>query len=232
MKYQAVIFDLDGVICHTDEYHYLAWKQIANRLEIPFNPAINHRMRGIDRMASLDVLLGQSCRDFSREEKEQLAAEKNQIYRELLVNLSPASVSPEVLETLQKMRRSGLKLAIGSSSKNTKYILERIGLLDFFDGIADGTTVRHAKPDPEVFLQAAEMVGVAPEKCLVVEDARSGILAARAAGMDSAAVGEIAECGMATFQLKRVSDLLKLKTLDEPADGIPEIETNEEKEKP
>jgi len=229
MKYQAVIFDLDGVICHTDEYHYMAWKQIADRLQIPFNPAINHRMRGIDRMASLDVLLGQSCRDFSREEKEQIATEKNQIYRELLGNLSPASVSSDVMETLERLRATGLKLAIGSSSKNTKYILERIGLLDYFDGISDGTTVKHTKPDPEVFLQAAERIGVTPEKCLVVEDARSGILAAKAAGMDSAAVGEATECGMATFQLKKVSDVLRLIIMDEPTNGASGHETSDKK---
>ena len=216
MKYQAVIFDLDGVICHTDEYHYMAWKQIADRLQIPFNPAINHRMRGIDRMASLDVLLGQSCRDFSREEKEQIANEKNEIYRELLANLSPASVSSDVMDTLHHLRRAGLKLAIGSSSKNTKYILERIGLADFFDVVADGTTVKHTKPDPEVFLQAAERVGVTSANCLVVEDARAGILAAMAAGMDSAAVGEAIECGMETYRLEKVSDVLKLIAKEQP----------------
>lgn len=215
MKYQAIIFDLDGVICHTDEYHYSAWKQIADRLRIPFTQAINHRMRGIDRMASLDVLLGQTCRDFSREEKERIAEEKNTIYRALLGNLSPESVSPDVMATLQSLRTARLKLAIGSSSKNTKYILERIGLAGFFDGVADGTTVKHAKPDPEVFLQAAEIVGVTPEKCLVVEDARSGILAAMAAGMDSAAVGEAIECGMETYRLEKVSDVLKIILKDE-----------------
>ena len=232
MKYQAVIFDLDGVICHTDEYHYMAWKQIADRLQIPFNPAINHRMRGIDRMASLDVLLGQTCRDFSREEKEQIASEKNNLYRELLANLTPASVSPDVMETLQSLRAAGLKLAIGSYSKNTKYILERIGLEDFFDGISDGTTVKRTKPDPEVFIQAAERVGVAPAYCLVVEDARSGILAAMAAGMDSAAVGEAVECGMETYRLEKVSDVLKLIATDETSDGASGIEANVKKEKP
>jgi HAD superfamily hydrolase (TIGR01509 family) len=136
------------------------------------------------------------------------------MYRQLLNNLSPASVSPDVMETLNSLRSAGLKLAIGSSSKNTKYILERIGLLDFFEAIADGTTVKHAKPDPEVFLQAAEKVGVSPEKCLVVEDARSGVLAAMAAGMDSAAIGEAAESGLATYRLDSISELLRLIATD------------------
>jgi beta-phosphoglucomutase len=210
MRYQAVIFDLDGVICHTDEYHYMAWKKIADVLGIDYTPAINHRMRGVDRMASLDILLGETGRCFSKEQKERLAAEKNKIYRELLSNLSPDSVPRDVMETLQSLRNAGLKLAIGSSSKNTKYILEKLGLGNFFDGISDGTNVTHAKPDPEVFLHAAEMVGVPPDKCLVVEDARAGILAATAAGMDSVAVGEVGSNGLATYRLNQWSDLLPI----------------------
>ena len=208
MKYRGIIFDLDGVICHTDEYHYAAWEQVAHRLHIPFTPAINHKMRGVDRMASLEIMLGDRGRDFSMEEKERLAAEKNDIYRALLGNLNPASVSPDVTAALKGLRTAGMKLAIGSSSKNTKYILERLGLSSFFDGVADGTSVTRAKPDPEVFLKAAEMVGVPPARCLVVEDAEAGILAATAAGMDSAAVGEAGAMGLATYRLDNLPDLL------------------------
>jgi len=210
MRYQAVIFDLDGVICHTDEYHYLAWKEIAGELKIPYSREINDRMRGIDRMASLDVLLEGSDMTFSAEMKDHYANKKNMIYRNLLNNLSPKNLDPDVMETLTGVRAGGLKLAIGSSSKNTKFILDRLGLGTFFDAVSDGTDVTHAKPNPEVFLIAAKRMAVDPKACLVVEDAISGILAAKAAGMDAAAIGEASESGLAKYKLKRLSDLLKI----------------------
>ncbi len=210
MRYQAVIFDLDGVICHTDEYHYMAWKEIAQELEIPYSRAINNRMRGIDRMASLEVLLEGSNKKFSLARKEEYAAKKNVNYRNLLNNLSPEGLDPDVKETLKEVRAAGLKMAIGSSSKNTKFILERLGLDNFFDAVADGTDVIQAKPNPEVFLIAAARMAIQPNACLVVEDAKSGVLAAQAAGMDAAAIGEAVELGLAKYTLTRLSDLLKI----------------------
>jgi beta-phosphoglucomutase len=210
MRYQAVIFDLDGVICHTDEYHYQAWKEIAEELMIPFTQAINNRMRGIDRMASLEVLLEASNETFSPEMKEHFANKKNRIYQKLLNNLSPKDLDPDVKETLNAIRGLGLKLAIGSSSKNSKLILSRLGLGSFFDAVSDGTDVASAKPNPEVFLIAAARMAVAPKACLVVEDANSGILAAKAAGMDAAVIGEARESGLAKYKLNRLSDLLKI----------------------
>ena len=210
MRYQAVIFDLDGVICHTDEYHYMAWKEIAEELKIPYSQAINDRMRGIDRMASLQVLLEGSNKIFSPEMKEQYANKKNMIYRDFLNNLSPNNLEPDVKETLDAIRAEGYKMAIGSSSKNTKFILGRLGLDTFFDAVSDGTDVSHAKPNPEVFLIAAKRMAVNPNACLVVEDAISGILAAKAAGMDAAAIGEAGESGLAKYKLTRLSDLLKI----------------------
>jgi beta-phosphoglucomutase len=210
MRYQAVIFDLDGVICHTDEYHYMAWKEIADELEITFNQAINDRMRGIDRMTSLDVLLEGSNKIFSPEMKEHYADKKNMIYRNLLTILSPTDLEPDVKETLAALKTAGLKMAIGSSSKNTKFILSRLGLDNFFDAVADGTDVICAKPNPEVFLIAASKLGVEPNTCLVVEDASSGILAAQAAGMDAAAIGEAGELGLAKYKLTRLTDLLNI----------------------
>jgi beta-phosphoglucomutase len=210
MKYQAIIFDLDGVICHTDEYHYLAWKEIAEELKISFNRAINERMRGIDRMASLEVLLEGSGKNFSLEAKEHYANKKNMSYRNLLNNLTPNDLDPDVKETLVAVRAAGFKIAIGSSSRNTKFILGLLGLGTFFDAVSDGTDVTHAKPDPEVFLIAASRMGIEPKACLVVEDAISGILAAKAAGMDAAAIGEAGESGMAQYKLSRLSDLLKI----------------------
>jgi beta-phosphoglucomutase len=210
MRYRAIIFDLDGVICHTDEYHYMAWKEIAEELKIPFSHAINDRMRGIDRMASLEVLLEGSDRTFSAEMKDRYANKKNKIYRNLLNNLSPGNLDPDVKNTLEALRAAGLKMAIGSSSKNTNFILDRLGLDLFFDAVVGGTDVTHAKPDPEVFLIAATKMEVTPNACLVVEDATSGILAAKAAGMGTAAIGEAGALGIAEYKLNRLSDLLKI----------------------
>ena len=208
MKYQGIIFDLDGVICSTDHYHYLAWKALADRLGIYFDETINNRLRGVSRMASLEIVLERSAAAYTEEEKAAFAEEKNNLYRELLKNMSPADLSPEVKETLDELRARGLKLGIGSSSKNTKFILSQIGLGDYFDKISDGTNITRSKPDPEVFLKGAEYLELAPAACLVVEDAKAGIEAAAAAGMDSAAIGDAVQCGLATYNLTRFADLL------------------------
>ena len=208
MKYKGVIFDLDGVICSTDHYHYLAWKALADRLGIYFDETINNRLRGVSRMASLEIILERYNGTLSEEEKLAAAEEKNNLYRELLKEMTPADLSPEVKNTLDALRAKGLLLGIGSSSKNTKFILSRIGLGDYFDKISDGTNITRSKPDPEVFIKAASFLGLKPADCLVVEDAKAGIEAARAAGMDSAAIGDAAGCGLATWDLSRFSDLL------------------------
>ena len=209
MKYKGIIFDLDGVICSTDRYHYLAWKTVADRLGIYFDETINHRLRGVSRMESLEIILERCDRTLSQEEKLALATEKNDIYRGLLSGMTPADLSREVKDTLDALRGKGLRLGIGSSSKNTRYILDRIGLGSFFDAVSDGNNITHSKPDPEVFLKAAEYLGLAPADCLVVEDAVSGLQAAAAAGMDSAAVGDAAESGLAVYDLGTFSELLK-----------------------
>ena len=208
MKYQGIIFDLDGVICSTDHYHYLAWKALADRLGIYFDETINNRLRGVSRMASLEIVLERSAVAYTEEEKAAFAEEKNNLYRELLKNMSPTDLAPEVKETLDALRAKGLKLGIGSSSKNTKFILSQIGLGDYFDTISDGTNITRSKPDPEVFLKAAEYLELPPESCLVVEDAKAGVEAATAAGMDSAAIGDAVQCGLATYNLTRFADLL------------------------
>ena len=170
-KYTGVIFDLDGVICFTDKYHYQAWKAVADKLGIYFDETINNRLRGVSRMDSLEIILERYDGKLTAQEKEALAEEKNALYRRLLANMSPADLSAEVKETLDALRGMGLKLAIGSSSKNTKFILSRLGLGDYFDAISDGTNITRSKPDPQVFLMAADFIGMKPEKCLVVEDA-------------------------------------------------------------
>ena len=209
MKYEAVIFDLDGVICFTDRYHFLAWKALADSLNIPFDEKKNDRLRGISRMASLDIVLEEyNGPELSEEEKVALATRKNNLYRTYLQSMTTADLSDEVRDTLDALRQKGLKLAIGSSSKNTPLILERIGLAGFFDAVSDGNNITRSKPDPQVFTMAAEMLGLAPEQCLVVEDAEAGIQAAVAGGFHSAGLGPAEQCGLATYSLHSFPDLI------------------------
>lgn len=208
MKYKGIIFDLDGVICSTDEQHYLAWKATADKLGIPFDRKRNNLLRGVSRMACVDIILEKTSKIYSESEKQKFAEEKNSLYRSLLSQLSPADLSRDVLDTLQKFRAAGLKLAIGSSSKNTPFILERIGLGDFFDAVSDGNNITHSKPDPEVFLKAAEMLALDPKDCLVVEDAHAGVEAAVNGGFDCAAMGDARDDERAVLHLSKFSDLL------------------------
>lgn len=207
---KAILFDLDGVIVSTDEQHYLGWQALADKLGIPFSREDNNRFRGVSRMACMDILEQIGSKHYSREEKEAYAGWKNNYYRNLLGQMSPADLNPEVKTTLDKLRADGLKLAIGSSSKNAKFILERIGLADFFDAVSDGTNILRSKPDPEVFLKAAEFLCLKPEECLVVEDAVSGVDAAHAGGMKAAAVGDAAEKQYGDYILDHFSDLLNV----------------------
>ena len=208
--YQGIIFDLDGVICSTDEYHYLAWKALADRLNIPFDRERNNLLRGVSRMASLEIVLEKSDRAFTEEEKAALAEEKNDLYRKLLAGMSPADLTDDVKMTLNRLRKAGLKLAIGSSSKNTPFILERIGLDGFFDAVADGNCISHSKPHPEVFLKAAEMISLSPSECIVVEDAHAGVEAAVSGGFDCAAIGDARDDLRASIHLNKLSDLISI----------------------
>ena len=207
MKYQGIIFDLDGVICSTDEYHYQAWKALADRLGIPFGRERNNLLRGVSRLQSLEIILEKSVKRYTDAEKAALAEEKNTLYRQLLGRMSPADLSEDVRTTLIRLRQTGIRLAIGSSSKNTPFILAHIGLGDFFDAVADGNCITHSKPHPEVFLKAAEMIGLSPADCLVVEDAHAGVEAAVAGGFDCAAIGDAKEDPRAVYHLTQVSDL-------------------------
>jgi beta-phosphoglucomutase len=192
MSIKAVIFDLDGVIVSTDEYHYHAWKKIADREGIPFDRTVNDALRGVSRMESLEIVLRNARRTYSRDEKKELAELKNSFYRESLNDLTPGEILPGVLDMLTNLRDKGIKVAIGSSSRNAKTILVKIGLDKSFDEIVDGTDISRSKPDPEVFSLGAERLGIPPEECLVVEDADAGIDAALAAGMRALGVGSAA----------------------------------------
>lgn len=210
MKYKGIIFDLDGVICSTDEYHYQAWKALADRLSIPFDRERNNLLRGVSRMESLNIILEKSEIAYTEEEKLAFAEEKNNTYRQLLARMSTADLSEEVENALHHFKRKGLKLAIGSSSKNAPYILERIGLADFFQAVADGNDIIHSKPHPEVFLLAADMISLAPKDCLVVEDAHAGVEAAVAGGFDCAAMGDAKSSPKAKYHLETFGDLLDI----------------------
>ena len=208
MGFRGIIFDLDGVIVSTDEQHYLGWQALADRLGIPFSREVNSRFRGVSRMACMNILEELGGKHYTDSEKIAYADWKNEYYRELLDQMSPADLSQEVRSTLDALRARGLKLAVGSSSKNAKFILQRIGLSDYFDAVSDGTNISRSKPDPEVFLKAAEYLGLAPSDCLVVEDAISGVEAAHAGGMKAATVGDAAGKGCGDFILSRFADLL------------------------
>ena len=211
MNYKAVIFDLDGVICSTDEYHYQAWKCVADAMGIVFDRTVNNRLRGVSRMESLEIILeGYRKRQLNAEEKLVLATLKNDIYRDSLKEMSSADLPDEVKETLDALRARGLKLAIGSSSKNTPFILERIGLGTYFDAVSDGNNIVRSKPDPEVFLKAAEFLGMDPADCLVVEDAVSGARAGHAGGFRVACVGDAGREKAGDFNLTQFKELLEL----------------------
>ncbi|MCI9173966.1 MAG: beta-phosphoglucomutase [Lachnospiraceae bacterium] len=210
MKYTAVIFDLDGVICSTDQYHYLAWKEIADNEGIYFDEEINNSLRGVSRMGSLEIILERASGTYTEEEKTAMAEKKNDSYRKLLEQMTHADLPEDVAKTLKSLKAKGIKTAIGSSSKNTPVILNQIGLNDAFDAVSDGNNITKSKPDPEVFIKAAEMLREDPANCLVVEDARAGVAAAKAGGFDCAGIGEASEDADTVYPIQKISDLLKI----------------------
>lgn len=209
-KVKGFIFDLDGVIVSTDKYHYLAWKKIADKEGIYFDEKINNRLRGVSRMASLDIILEKASKKYTPEEKIALATAKNEMYRESLNELTISDRLPGVTQSLNYLKKKGYILTIGSSSKNTPLILEKIGLNSFFDAISDGNNISHSKPNPEVFLKAAQMVNLKPEECVVVEDSTAGIEAACNGGFLSIAIGDAKKIKKSTYEIDNMYDLEKL----------------------
>lgn len=207
---KAVIFDLDGVLVHTDRYHYLAWKQIAGEIGVPFDEKVNDRLRGVSRRESLDIILENCAEQPEEAEIIRLLEKKNSIYRKLLEQLTPESVEASVRDTLEWLRREEIPAAVGSSSKNTEYILERTDLVRYFDAVADGNMITRSKPDPEVFLKAAELISVNPEDCIVVEDAVAGIQAAKSAGMYAVGIDEAAAYSGTDYGIRDLTELRRL----------------------
>ena len=203
----GIIFDLDGVLCSTDVYHYQAWKMIAEDIGVSFTEADNVRLRGVSRMDSLNILLGGSAALYTMQEKELLAERKNILYRQMLSQMTEQDISPDVREMLRKMKTK-YRLGIGSSSKNTGYILAQTKIEAFFDAVADGNEIKNSKPDPEVFLLAARKLSLRPEECVVVEDAPAGIEAAKAGGFISVALGKYVEQCRADFHIRQVTELM------------------------
>ena len=185
---KAVIFDLDGVIVSTDDCHYEAWKKMADEEGIYFDKTINNRLRGVSRMESLEIVLERAVKEYSEEEKLQLAERKNGYYKEFITKLTPNDILPGAKENLEELRKNGIKIAIGSSSKNTPVILKQIGLDNYFDAVSDGNNITNSKPDPEVFLKAADMLSIPYGECMIVEDADAGIEAGKRAGMKTVSV--------------------------------------------
>lgn len=208
---KAVIFDLDGVLVHTDAIHYAVWVELTRELGIPFSPAVMDKVRGLSRMDSLDVVLSAGDKTWTLAEKEALAQRKNRAYVARAGQMTPADVDSDVWDTLEGLKAKGVLLAVGSSSKNAPLILERTGLGAKMDAVADGTMIRRAKPDPEVFLLAAQLLGVTPQEALVVEDADAGILAAHNGGFTPVAFGGSAMASpLAQYKLQKLSDLLDM----------------------
>lgn len=210
---KGVIFDLDGVLIFTDKYHYLAWKALADKFNIPFNEKVNDRLRGVSRMDSLNIILSYSDHNFSEAEKEVMAAEKNELYREYLKKMTPSDVSDDTRAVLDKLRERGLKLAVGSSSKNTPLILEKTDLAKYFHAVSDGNNITHSKPDPEVFLKAADFLNLKPCECVVVEDAEAGIDAGAAGGFYTVGIGCAAQYEKTNRPINSLTELLDLSDL-------------------
>lgn len=192
MSLKAVLFDLDGVIVDTAKYHYIAWKRLADRLGIFFDEAINERLKGVSRMASLDIILERSEKDYSDEEKVAFATEKNDHYLVMVQKITPAEILPGVVEFLQELQGTGIKSSICSASKSAGLIIDLLDLSVYFDEVLGGADITRPKPDPEIFELARDRFGLDSKECLVVEDAFAGIVAAKRAGMKALGIGEAA----------------------------------------
>ena len=188
--YQAIIFDLDGVITDTAHYHYLAWRKLAMSLDVPFDAVFNEQLKGIDRMGSLELILARSTKKYSSEEKLILADRKNSDYQDLIHNMTPNDLLPGAQATLKAVRDAGLKIGLASVSKNAFAVLDRLGIASDFDYVVDATKISRSKPDPEIFLTAAENLGVLPSACIGIEDSVAGLQSIKSSGMYAIGIGD------------------------------------------
>ena len=206
-KVQAFILDLDGVLTDTAEFHFRAWKRLADEEEVPFTRQDNEQLRGVSRRRSLELLLGDVLKRYSEEQIIEMMARKNGYYQEMLNGITQADFLPGAQELLEELKTREMKIAIGSASKNTRTVLTQLGILDWFDGISDGYSVQRAKPAPDVFVFAAGTVGVPVVNCVVVEDAESGVQAALTAGMVAVGIGPQERVGKAHFRYNITAEI-------------------------
>ena len=219
MKIQAVIFDLDGVIVDTAKYHFLAWKELAMSLKIPFDEHDNENLKGVSRNKSLEYILSKGNLDFSGLEKEKLTTQKNLRYLDHIVTLDQNDILPGIIDFLEDLRKNKIKIALGSASKNASFILDRLNIVHYFDALIDGNMTQKGKPDPETFLLAAELLHYEAAHCLVVEDASKGVDAALSAGMYCLGIGHADNLSHANLVLPNLlgytlADIEKLLTKD------------------
>ncbi|MCL2243447.1 MAG: beta-phosphoglucomutase [Treponema sp.] len=213
VKIEGAIFDLDGVLVDTAKYHYLAWKRLAAELGFHFTETDNERLKGVSRVRSLEILLETGKVTMTAEQKEKAASRKNTWYVEYLYTLDEDAILSGAKEYLLLLRENGIRTAIGSASKNTALILDRLKIAFLFDAVIDGNTVSKAKPDPEVFLKGAEALGLPPQRCVVFEDALAGIEAAKAGGMPAIAVGKPENLPGADRYISSLADMFNISDL-------------------
>jgi len=213
---EAFIFDLDGVITDTAEFHYLAWKKLGEDLGIPFDREFNETLKGVSRTDSLEriLTLGNRQNDFTESEKNDLATKKNAHYVELIRNISEKDLLPGIESFLKQIKEAGIKISMASASKNALMVVKALGIIDYFDHIVDAATVINSKPDPEVFLKAAEAVSAKPENCIGVEDAAAGVDAINSANMYSVAIGDATILGHANLVLSSTEELELNRIID------------------
>ncbi|MEO6350439.1 MAG: beta-phosphoglucomutase, partial [Candidatus Limnocylindrales bacterium] len=205
---RGLIFDLDGVVTNTSEAHYQAWQRLADEEDLPFDRTANEKLRGISRRQSLALLLGK--RSVSPEKAEELMERKNGYYKELIARISPSDLLPGALDVIDEARARGLGVALASASKNAREVLDRLGIADRFDVICDGNSVTAAKPAPDLFLAAAEGLGLSPEACVVFEDATDGVAAGKVAGMMTVGIGPRERVGEADVVLEKGFEAVNL----------------------
>ena len=207
-EFKGLIFNLDGVICHTDRYHHQAWAETCAHHLIHFTPETVEVIRGKTRRTSLELILKMSGDRISEKEKEEILIEKNELYKSYLASMPKDIMVPGAVETLEKLKVGGYQMAIGSSSRNTKLVLEKLGLEKYFDAVVDGKMIHTNKPDPEVFLKAASLLGAKPHECLVIENTESGIMAGVNGGFATAGIGHAAGMKEIDYVLDDFTDLL------------------------
>ena len=211
-KLKAVIFDLDGVITDTSEYHYQAWKRLADEEGIPFNRDDNDKLRGVSRGECLKILL--NGKRVSAEQFQEMMDRKNEYYVELLRQMTSENILSGAKEIVLELKKRGIKTAIASVSKNTRTVLKGTGIENLFDIVVDGYSVKNTKPAPDIFLYAAKELGVKPEDCAVVEDAEAGIEAALAGNMLPVGIGPEERVGKARFRFEKIGDITLTKLLE------------------